>query len=150
MSEAEEKNGEKRGEKRDEKGQFKKGHSGGPGRGFKNPSKPLTYEDIELLLQSDLKDSDPKVRHTATRLLIALKHKMPDPDDQPVLSPEVYKLLTSRAYAIVLHYELKTERTSSKVDIFDAIRDHLKNCPDSPVRPIEPIDDFVVVEDDDL
>ena len=75
-------------EKRDKKGRFKKGYSGGPGRGNRN-LKPLTYEDIELLLQSDLRDSDPKVRHTATRLLIAIKNKMPDPNNEAKINEEL-------------------------------------------------------------
>ena len=142
-----EENGNKAAEKRDEKGQFIKGSSGGPGRGRRRPSKPLTYEDIELLLQSDLKDSDPKVRHTATRLLIAIKEKMPNQDEKPVLEPEVYNLLLGGVFAIGIDYELKTGEATSNFDIVYAIRDHLKNCPDSPVRPIN---DFVEIEDNEL
>jgi len=55
---------------------FKAGDKPGPGRGNKKPVKPLTIEQIELALQLDLKSKDPKVRHPATRLLLALKKQI--------------------------------------------------------------------------
>ena len=133
-------------EKRDEKGRFKRGYIGGPGRGKRKPSKPMTFEDIELLLQSDFKDSDPKVRHTATRLLIALKNKMPDPDDQPILDPCVRRLLHFQ-FNLVSCYKERTGRSLPFIEALDAMEEHIKTCPNSPIIPF---DDNVAVKNDDL
>jgi hypothetical protein len=94
-----EKNGEKKDEKRDKKGQFKKGHSGGPGRGKKKPLKPVTFEEIEGWLQDDLKNRDPKIRHSATKLLMTLRDKIEKQSQGNVsaIPPEVMQFMDRKA-----------------------------------------------------
>lgn len=87
---------EKKDEKRDEKGRFKKGFSGGPGRGKKSLRK-LTIEEVELALTEDLRSKDPRVRLPATRLLLQLKRQFPDQDDRPLLDPSVQRYIDSKA-----------------------------------------------------
>ena len=118
--------------KRGKNGRFKKGYSGGPGRSRKEPSKPLTYEDIELLLQSDLKDSDPKVRHTATRLLIALKNKMPDQDDGPILD-QIFIPLFTLLWEYAGAHLAKIGQPISMIEAIDLIKNHMQTCPTSPL-----------------
>jgi hypothetical protein len=129
------KKGAKKDSGRDEKGRFKPGYSGGPGRGNRN-LKPLTYEDIELLLQSDLKDSDPKVRHTATRLLIALKNKMPDQDDGKILDP-IFMPLFKFLWDFADGYREQTGQSISMIEAIDVAANHLANCPSSPITTVE-------------
>ena len=134
------------GEKRDEKGRFRKGYSGGPGRGQRKPSKPMTYEDIELLLQPDLKDSDPKVRHTATRLLIAIKNKMPDQQDGSVFDDPVLEFIVDFVATYLTEYETNNGESLSGRDALRLVCEHPGTCPDSPLKR-----NFIqVVEDGDL
>jgi hypothetical protein len=131
---------------RNEKGQFKSGNPGGPGRGKRKPSKPMTYEDIELLLQPDLKDSDPKVRHTATRLLIALKNKMPGQDNGPILDP-IFSSLTTLLWEFAGAHLVKTGQPISMIEAIGHIKSHMETCPDSPMSAVD--DDFKEITDDD-
>ena len=78
---------------------FKEGGKPGPGRGHKvdKPeiqAKPLTMNDIESALQQDLQSKDPKVRHPATRLLLALKKQVGQQDaDSTVMDRWVQELI---------------------------------------------------------
>jgi hypothetical protein len=128
---------EKKDDKRDEKGRFEKGYSGGPGRGRKRKSaRSVSLEEIEGYLLPDLKSRDPKVRHPATRLLIALKNKMPDPDNQPFLEPKIEFLLDFTG-TFIAYYESTTGKPCSAGEAMKIIWDHLNTCPDSPFRPNE-------------
>ena len=65
-----------------------------------NGKKPLTLNFIEQSLQDDLQSEDPKIRHPATRLLLALlkqKQQREPSDDQPTLDPAVQKALAAHA-----------------------------------------------------
>ena len=78
---------------------YKVGDKPGPGRGHKvdKPeiqAKPLTMNDIESALQIDLSSKDPKVRHPATRLLLALKKQVGQQDaDSTVMDRWVQELI---------------------------------------------------------
>ena len=82
-----------------EKRLFQKGGKPGPGRGHKlnksdSPVKPVTMADIENALQQDLQSKDPKVRHPATRLLLALKKQVGQSDaDATVMDRWVQELI---------------------------------------------------------
>ncbi|MDH3719983.1 MAG: hypothetical protein OET07_14860 [Desulfobacteraceae bacterium] len=65
-------NGEKIKPERDAKGRFLPGSPGGPGRSIR-AKKPISFAKIEQSLQDDLKSTDPKVRHPATKILLALR-----------------------------------------------------------------------------
>jgi hypothetical protein len=73
---------------------FQKGGAPGPGRGKKKPLKPITLEEIEQRLQSDLAHKDPKIRHAATKLLLVLKKtKLDDgPEELTMLDPRLQKV----------------------------------------------------------
>lgn len=64
-----------------------KGKSGDPSAG------PLTMDQIELALQADLKSDDPKVRHPATRLLLALRKQEGQVNSATVMDPWVMELI---------------------------------------------------------
>ena len=72
---------------------FQKGGLPGPGRGKKKPLEPLTLEQIEAGLQKDLLNSDPKIRHGATRLLIMLKKQTGESPNNPAIDPLVQQAL---------------------------------------------------------
>ena len=78
---------------------FQEGGLPGPGRGHKSDkpeiqAKPLTMDDIESALQQDLSSKDPKVRHPATRLLLALKKQVGQQDaDSTVMDRWVQELI---------------------------------------------------------
>lgn len=72
---------------------FQKGGLPGPGRGKKKPLEPLTLKQIEVGLQKDLLNSDPKIRHGATRLLIMLKKKSDESPNNPAIDPLVQQAL---------------------------------------------------------
>ena len=67
---------------------FVKGGPGGPGRGKKKPHERLSLDEIEGLLQKDLRSSDHKVRHNATKLLLMLRKQSGDLDNAgPLIDP---------------------------------------------------------------
>ena len=78
---------------------FVKGGAPGPGRGNKKPSKRVTFEEIEGWLQDDLKNRDPKIRHSATKLLMILRDKMEKQNqgNVNVIPPIVLELLNAKA-----------------------------------------------------
>jgi hypothetical protein len=80
-------------ESQNDKKLFQKGGLPGPGRGKKKPLKPLTLEQIEAGLQKDLLNSDSKVRHGATRLLIMLKKQTGESPNNPAIDPQVQQAL---------------------------------------------------------
>jgi hypothetical protein len=138
-------NGDKKDEQRDDKGRFKKGHNGGPGRGRREPSKFLSYEDIELFLQPDLKDSDPGVRHRAVRLLIAIKNKQPEPKDPPWLDPSTQFVMEFVASHIIGDFRSKRGKHFTGMEALKIAVDHFASCPDSPFR----VNDKIGPWDDD-
>ena len=72
---------------------FQKGGLPGPGRGKKKPPKPLTLEQIEGELQKDLRNSDPKIRHNATKIYLMLKKQMGEVGNDQTIDPSVYAAL---------------------------------------------------------
>ena len=72
---------------------FTKGGPGGPGRGNKKPLKKLTLSEIEEHLQHDLRSSDAKIRHNATKLLLAIRKQGGTKDTSPVLDSRIAKII---------------------------------------------------------
>ncbi len=72
---------------------FRKGGLPGPGRGKKKPPKPLTLLEIEGELQKDLRNSDPKIRHNATKIYLMLKKQMGESTNSATIDPNVRKAL---------------------------------------------------------
>jgi hypothetical protein len=93
---------------------FQKGGLPGPGRGKKKPLKPLTFAEIEQFLQSDLRSSDSKVRHNATRLLLMLKRQqVSESDNSQTLDPVVKEALS--AYAGYLFEDPEVEEVEEEI-----------------------------------
>jgi hypothetical protein len=78
---------------RNNKKLFQKGGLPGPGRGKKTPLEPLTLEQIEASLQKDLSNSDPKIRHNATKIYLMLKKQMGESKKNQAIDPNVQQAL---------------------------------------------------------
>ena len=75
------------------KGRFLPGSPGGPGR---KARKPISFSDIEQNLQDDLKSTDAKIRHNATKLLLLLKKaqlSIDDSDKPSMLDPRIQRIV---------------------------------------------------------
>jgi hypothetical protein len=77
---------------RDSMGRFLPGSPGGPGR---KTLKPISLSAIEMNLQQDLKSTDAKIRHNATKLLLLLRkaQSLDDPEGLTMLDPRLQKVL---------------------------------------------------------
>ena len=84
---------EEKTEHKTEKRPFTKGGPGGPGRGKTKSVKWITLEEIEGLLQLDLRSKDWKVRYAATKLLLALRRQSQDTGNETVIDPAIRALL---------------------------------------------------------
>ena len=130
---------------RDKKGRFEKGWRSGPGRGNKKPFKPLDQDEFEEIIAEGLRSRDGKERAVWARVKLTYeREKLNKSDDYEgaTIDPVVLDLLRGNVFS--MEFELKDEDASSNFGMHRAIRDHLLNCPVSPVRPI-----FEEVKDDD-
>jgi hypothetical protein len=92
-----EENSAKTDAKSTKKQMFVKGGAPGPGRKKVKDRPPVSLQEMESLVQGDLRSKDPKIRHAATKLLIILKAKMEEQKkDLPVLTSEAWAFYSAK------------------------------------------------------